>query len=73
MYDNIQEKSNEYSEWRGVRVMDNPRNQTYVHNTEAEEYRRKISEMVEQIENEDYLFKIYHYILAKFRRDKGQD
>lgn len=33
-------------------------------------YREKIVEMIESIENEDYLFKIYHYILAKYRRDK---
>ncbi len=33
-------------------------------------YREKIVDMVESIENEDYLFKIYHYILAKHRRYK---
>lgn len=35
-----------------------------------EELRREIVEMVEGIENEDYIFKIYHYILAKYRREK---
>lgn len=32
-------------------------------------YRELIVEMVEKIKNQDYLFKIYHYILAKYRRD----
>lgn len=35
---------------------------------EKEEYKRKIIELVEKIENPEYLFKIYHYILAKYRR-----
>lgn len=33
-------------------------------------YRKKIIEMIEEIQNEDYLFKIYHYILAKYRKEK---
>lgn len=33
------------------------------------DYKQKIIEMVEKINNQDYLFKIYHYILAKYRRD----
>lgn len=31
-----------------------------------EGYREKIIEMVRKIDNEEYLFKIYHYILPKF-------
>lgn len=34
------------------------------------DYKQKIIEMVEEIENEDYIFKIYHFILPKYRRDK---
>lgn len=34
-------------------------------------YREEIMRMVQEIENEDYLFKIYHYIIAKYRREKG--
>jgi len=33
------------------------------------DYKKKIAELVEKINNQDYLFKIYHYILAKYRRD----
>lgn len=33
------------------------------------EYKKKIIEMVEKINKQEYLFKIYHYILAKYRRD----
>lgn len=32
-------------------------------------YKHKIIEMVNKIENQDYLFKIYHYIHAKYTRD----
>ena len=38
-----------------------------------EEYREKIMEMVNGIENIDYLFKIYHYIIAKYRREKEKE
>lgn len=34
------------------------------------EYKEKIIEMVNEIECEDYLFKIYHYILVKYRKYK---
>lgn len=34
-------------------------------------YREEIIRMVQEIENEDYLFKIYHYIIAKYQREKG--
>lgn len=34
------------------------------------EYKEKIIEMVKEIECEDYLFKIYHYILVKYRKYK---
>lgn len=36
---------------------------------EKEYYKEKIVEMVDEIENLNYLFKIYHYILAKYRRE----
>lgn len=40
-----------------------------IDNLEKENYYRdKIIELVEKIENPEYLFKIYHYILAKYRR-----
>lgn len=32
------------------------------------DYKKMIIEMLEEIDNEDFLFKIYHYILAKYRR-----
>ncbi len=34
-------------------------------------YKRKIMRMILSMRNEDYLFKTYHYILAKYRREKG--
>lgn len=34
-------------------------------------YRKQIVEMVEKIENQDYLFKIFHYTLAKYRRERN--
>lgn len=34
------------------------------------EYKEKIIEMVNEIDCEDYLFKIYHYILVKYRKYK---
>ncbi len=39
---------------------------------EKEYHRRKIIEMVERIENQDYLFKIYHYTIAKYRRENKE-
>lgn len=33
------------------------------------DYKKQIINMVEKIENLDYLFKIYHYILAKYRKE----
>lgn len=35
---------------------------------EKEYYKDKIAEMVGEMENLDYLFKIYHYTLAKYKR-----
>lgn len=32
-------------------------------------YKRRIIKMILAMENEDYLFKTYHYILAKYRRE----
>ncbi len=37
------------------------------------DYKRLIIEMLEKINNQDYLFKIYHYILAKYRRDQKEE
>lgn len=37
-----------------------------------ENYKWKITELVEGIENPEYLFKIYHYILAKYRREQKE-
>lgn len=34
-------------------------------------YKCKIIKMILAMQNEDYLFKAYHYILAKYRREKG--
>lgn len=33
-------------------------------------YREGIIEMVNSIENVDFLFKIYHYIIPKYRKEK---
>lgn len=32
------------------------------------DYKKEIIKMIEDMDNEDFLFKIYHYILAKHRR-----
>lgn len=34
------------------------------------ERRKEIADMVMQIKNQDYIDKIYHYVLAKHRRDR---
>lgn len=34
-------------------------------------YKRLIIKMILSMSNEDYLFKAYHYILAKYRREKN--
>ena len=34
-------------------------------------YKFLIIRMVLSMNNEDYLFKAYHYLLAKYRREKG--
>lgn len=39
----------------------------------AQDYKKRIIEMVEEIENPDYLFKIFHYILAKHRRENNNE
>ena len=38
---------------------------------EKNEYKRAIIQMIKQMDNADYLFKVYHYLLAKYRREKG--
>lgn len=35
-------------------------------------FKCEIIKMVLSMRNEDYLFKTYHYILAKYRREKGR-
>lgn len=37
------------------------------------DYKKMIIEMLEEIDNEDYLFKIYHYVLAKYRREEEKN
>ncbi len=34
-------------------------------------YKKMIIRMIVLMRNDDYLFKTYHYILAKYRREKG--
>lgn len=41
--------------------------------SKKEEYRQKIIEMIEHMTNEEFLFKIYHYILPKYKKEKGSD
>lgn len=40
---------------------------------EKDFYKDKIVEMVNDMDNEDYIFKIYHYILAKYNRYKMKE
>ncbi len=40
---------------------------------DCNDYKKRIVEMVEEIEDVNYLFKIYHYILAKYRRKKEKE
>lgn len=35
-------------------------------------HKYEIIKMILPVHNEDYLFKTYHYILAKYRREKGE-
>lgn len=42
-----------------------------VMDAKMEEYREKIIEMVNEMENIDFLFKIYHYIIPKYKKEKG--
>lgn len=34
------------------------------------DYKQEIIKMINEMENEDFIFKIYHYILAKYRRER---
>lgn len=34
-------------------------------------YKALIIKMLLEMKNEDYIFKTYHYLLAKYRREKG--
>lgn len=38
-----------------------------------DEYRKNIFNMVNDIENTDYLWKIYCYILPKYKREHAED
>lgn len=40
---------------------------------EIETYREQIIEMVKKMENLDFLFKIYHYILPKYKKEEAGD
>lgn len=35
-----------------------------------EDYKNKIIKMINEMENEDFLFKIYHYIIPKYKKEK---
>lgn len=37
---------------------------------EVKYYREKIVEMIEQIENQEYLYKIYNYIIVPYNIEK---
>lgn len=36
-------------------------------------YKELIVQMILAMENEDYLFKIYHYVLVPYRREKENE
>ena len=38
---------------------------------EGEYYKQKIIEMINGMDNIDYLFKVYHYIIPKYKKEKG--
>ena len=38
---------------------------------DGEYYKQKIIEMVNEMDNIDFLFKIYHYIIPKYMKEKG--
>lgn len=37
------------------------------------QYKEQIIEMVNEIDNVDYLFKIYHYIIPKYKKWENYD
>lgn len=37
------------------------------------DYKQEIIKMINEMENQDFIFKIYHYILAKYRRSKENE
>lgn len=39
---------------------------------EKEFYKEQIIEMVKKIDNVDYLFKIYHYIIPKYKKENEE-
>lgn len=40
---------------------------------EKEYYKKKIKEMLDKIDNEDFLNKIYHYIIPKYEKNKKDE
>ena len=38
---------------------------------EGEYYKQKIIEMINEMDNIDSLFKVYHYIIPKYKKEKG--
>ena len=36
---------------------------------EGEYYKQKIIEMINEMDNIDYLFKVYHYIIPKYKKE----
>lgn len=46
---------------KGKNVMKNLKEKDY--------YKQQIISLLDKIENTEYLFKIYHYVLAKYRRE----
>lgn len=53
-------------------IMEMPEEKAGEEASEKDSLKGSIINMVTRMNNQDYLFEIYHYILAKYRRDKGQ-
>lgn len=35
------------------------------------DYKAELLRMIEEMENKDFLFKIFHYAIVKYRKEKG--
>ncbi len=35
------------------------------------DYKKALISMIEEMENCDFLFKIYHYVIVKYRKERG--